>query len=236
MYGEAARLYDAIHDARGRDPDSEADALIHEIRQRAPEARTLLDIACGTGANMPRFGETFEVTGLDASSDMLAIASQRCPDALLVEADMRSFDLGRSFDAIVSIFSGIGYLIEESDLRQAVTAMSSHLRPGGVLALEGWIEPDEWLGASVSTDSCQTDEFALARVTTSDAEGMRSWFTTRYVVATLEGITSVDEHHVLRLSDPEEFATAYQQAGLTFERLPSFLRPGRGLYIGTASA
>jgi dTDP-3-amino-3,4,6-trideoxy-alpha-D-glucopyranose N,N-dimethyltransferase len=193
-----------------------------------------LDIACGTGANLPRFYETFEVTGLDASRDMLAVARKRCPDVLLVEADMRSFNLEKQFDAIVSVFSGIGYLIEESDLRKAVMTMSSHLKPGGVLALEGWIEPDEWSGASVSADSCETAELALARVTTSDAQGMRSSFTTRYTVATHEGITSVDEHHVLRLSDPQEFATAYQQAGLTFERLPNFLRPGRGLYIGMA--
>ncbi len=233
-YQEAARFYDAIHGARGRDPVSEADYLIREIQQRNPEARTLLDVACGTGANFPRFSELFEVMGLDASRDMLAIAHERYPEVPLVEADMRSFSVGKRFDAIVSVFSGIGYLTEESDLRQAILTMSSHLRPGGVLAIEGWVEPDEWLGPTVSADSCQTDELALARVTRSDAEGMRSRFTTRYTVATHEGITSVDEHHVMRLSDPEEFAVAYRQAGLTFERLPNLLRPGRGVCIGTA--
>ncbi len=232
MYREAARYYDAIHGARGRDPVSEADSLIREIQLRNPEARTLLDVACGTGANFPRFSESFEVTGLDSSPEMLAIAQERHPEIPLVEADMRSFSVDKRFDAIVSVFSGIGYLTEESDLRRAILTMSSHLRPGGVLALEGWVEPDEWWGPTVSADSCQTDEFALARVTRSDADGVRSQFTTRYIVATHEGITSIDEHHDMRLSDPEEFAVAYQQAGLTFERLPSLLRPGRGVYIG----
>ena len=234
MYGEAARFYDVIHGARGRDPDSEADSLVREIRLRNPGAHSLLDIACGTGATLPRFSESFEVVGLDASRDMLALAHERCPSVQLVEADMRSFNLGMKFDAVVSVFSGIGYLTEQSDLRQAVRTMASHLKPGGVLALEGWVEPEAWLGASVSADSWRTDELAVARVTKSDAEGMRSSFTARYTVATLQGITSIDEHHVLRLSDPEEFATAYQQAGLVFERLPSLLRPGRGGYIGLA--
>jgi SAM-dependent methyltransferase len=163
---------------------------------------------------------------------MLAIAQERYPEIPLVEADMRTFSVERRFDAIVSVFGGIGYLTEESDLRQAILTMSSHLRPGGVLALEGWVEPDEWWGPTVSADSCQSDEFALARVTKSDADGVRSHFTTRYIVATHEGITSIDEHHIMRLSDPEEFSAAYQQAGLTFERLPNLLRPGRGVYIG----
>jgi SAM-dependent methyltransferase len=232
MYREAARFYDAIHGARGRDPVSEADSLIREIQLRNPEARTLLDVACGTGANFPRFSESFEVMGLDASRDMLAIARERYPEIPLVVADMRSFSIERRFDAIVSVFSGIGYMTEESDLRQAILTMSAHLGPGGVLALEGWVEPDEWWGPTVSADSCQTDEFALARVTRSDADGVRSRFTTRYIEATHEGITSIDEDHVMRLSDPEEFAAAYQEAGLTFERLPSLLRPGRGVYIG----
>jgi dTDP-3-amino-3,4,6-trideoxy-alpha-D-glucopyranose N,N-dimethyltransferase len=166
---------------------------------------------------------------------MLAIARERCPKIPLVESDMRSFNLDTRFDAIVSVFSGIGYLTEESDLRRAVMTMASHLRPGGLLLLEGWVEPDEWLGASVSADSFQADDIAVARVTTSDAESLRSSFTTRYTVATLDGISTIDEHHVLRLSDPEEFESAYQEAGLTFERLPSFIRPGRSVYVGVAA-
>jgi len=235
VYGEAARLYDLIHSAKGRDPDSEGDLFVREIRLRNPEAQTLLDVACGTGANLNRFSESFAVTGLDASRDMLAIARERCPNIPLVESDMRSFNLDTRFDAVVSVFSGIGYLTEESDLRRAVMTMASHLRPGGLLVLEGWVEPDEWLGASVSADSFQAGDIAVARVTTSDAEGVRSSFTTRYTVATLDGISTIDEHHVLRLSDPEEFESAYREAGLTFERLPSFIRPGRGVYVGVAA-
>jgi dTDP-3-amino-3,4,6-trideoxy-alpha-D-glucopyranose N,N-dimethyltransferase len=136
----------------------------------------------------------------------------------------------------VSVFGRIGYLTEESDLREAMLTMSSHLRPGGVLALEGWVEPGERWGPTASADSCQTDEFALARVTRSDADGMRSRFTTRYIEATHEGITSIDEDHVMRLSDPVEFAAAYQRAGFTFERLAGLLRPGRGVYIGMKPA
>ena len=172
--------------------------------------------------------------GLDASEHMVALAREKCPDVEFVTADMRTFDLGRRFDAIVSLFSGVGYLVEESDLRDAVNTMAEHLNPGGVLALEGWVEVDQWLGASVSGDSCKFDDIAVARVTRSGADGMRSWFTCRYTVATNEGIDTIDEHHVLRLADPAEFSSAYGNAGLAFERLPNLLRGGRAVYVGVA--
>jgi ubiquinone/menaquinone biosynthesis C-methylase UbiE len=234
MYTDAARFYDLIHDALGRDPDAEADVFITEIRRRCASARTLLDVACGTGANLPRFAESFTVEGLDTSDEMLALAQERCPEVPFVRADMRSFNLGRRFDAVVSLFSGIGYLTEEPDLRQAIFTMAAHLNPGGVLMLEGWIEPDQWLGSSVSAGSCQTNEIAVARVAKSSAEGMRSVFSARYTAATNEGFVTVDEHHVMRFSDPIEFANAYDHAGLSFERLPHLLRPGRAAYVGIA--
>jgi SAM-dependent methyltransferase len=234
MYTDAAPLYDLIHEAKGRDAGAEANVFIREIRQRNPGARTLLDVACGTGANLPRFAESFEVMGLDASEHMVRLAQERCPEVEFVTADMRNFDLGRRFDAIVSLFSGVGYLVEESDLREAVSTMAKHLNPGGVLMLEGWVEVDQWLGSAVSVDSCQTDNAAIARVTRSGAEGMRSSFTCRYTVATNEGIDTIDEHHVMRLADPDEFVSAYGNAGLTFERLPNLLRAGRAVYVGVA--
>jgi N-dimethyltransferase len=234
VYTDAAPLYDLIHEARGRDPAAEADVFIREIRQRNPGARTLLDVACGTGANLPRFAESFEVMGLDASEDMVSLARQRCPDVEFVTADMRTFDLGRRFDVIVSLFSGVGYLVEESDLREAVSTMAKHLNAGGVLMLEGWVEVGQWRGSAVSVDCCQTDSAAIARVTRSDAEGMRSSFTCRYTVATNEGIDTIDEHHVMRLAEPDEFASAYDDGELRFERLPNLLREGRAVYVGVA--
>lgn len=232
LYKDAAPFYDLIHQAKGRDPDSEADAFVREILQRCPGARTLLDVACGTGANLPRFAQSFEVVGLDVSDSMLSLARTRCPDIECVAADMRSFDLGCQFDAIVSLFSGIGYMIEEADLRAAVSTLAGHLNPGGVLMLEGWVEVDHWLGSRVSADCCQTEQAAVARVTRSSAKGMRSSFTCRYIVATSEGIQTIDEHHVLRLAVPQEFASAFGDAGLSYERLPNLLREGRTAYIG----
>ena len=70
MYREAARfstMRSTAQEDATRSP--KLNSLIREIQLRNPGARTLLDVACGTGANFPRFSESFEVMGLDASRE-----------------------------------------------------------------------------------------------------------------------------------------------------------------------
>ena len=233
VYAEAAKYYDLIHDARGRDAAAEADLVVVELLRRHPQARSLLDVACGTGANLPRLAERFDVAGLDVSADMLALAAERAPNVPLISGDMREFDLGRRFDAVVCLFSGIGYLVELADLQRAVATMGRHLEPGGVLMIEGWVEPEHWLGSTVHAESARSEDVAVARVSRSNRNGQLCEISMRYTAATSDGITTLDELHVLRLSDPAEFEEAYRRAGLSFERLPHMLHPGRAVYVGT---
>jgi SAM-dependent methyltransferase len=232
MYGTAARFYDLIHDGLGRDARAEAELVIGEVRLRAPRARSLLDLGCGTGAHLPRFTEDFDVVGVDLSPQMLALAAKRLPGAILVEGDFRSFRLNRKFDVAVSLFSGIGYLTNQDDLRAAVANIAAHLNPGGVLLTEGWVEPDYWIEGRVNAETGRDSEVAVARVVRSSLSGMICEIEMRYTVVTPAAITSLDEQHRMRLSDPSEFADAYLAAGLDFGRLPHMLHPGRSVYAG----
>jgi SAM-dependent methyltransferase len=235
MYAEAARFYDVIHAATGRDPDAEADLVMGELRRRHPGPRSLLDVACGSGSNLSRFGEFCDVAGVDASAEMLALAGRRCPGVPLFHGDMRDFDLGRRFDAVVCLFSSIGYLTQPDDLAKAIVTMASHLDAGGVLMIEGWVEPEYWRGTTFNSASGTRSDLAVARVTRSHREGPLCHVSMRYTAASSEGVSTVDEDHVVRLSDPHEFEEAYRAAGLSFERLAHMLHPGRAVYVGASN-
>ena len=100
-------------------------------RARRPVA-TLLDVACGGGKNLFTLKRSFRCAGLDLSPAMLKLAGNLNPECEFVPGDMRSFDLGRTFDAIL-IDDGVSHLISRADLAAAFQAASRHLAPGGVL-------------------------------------------------------------------------------------------------------
>ncbi|MCI4360192.1 MAG: class I SAM-dependent methyltransferase, partial [Thermoplasmata archaeon] len=140
LYGPLAEQYDRIY--AEKEYDAEARELTRLARRYAPGARTLLDVACGTGRHLAAFRENFEVEGIDASPAMLRVARRRLGRSTrLTVGDMRSFDLGRTFDVLVCLFSAIGYLRTERDRRRTFRNFARHLAPGGVMLVEGWILP-----------------------------------------------------------------------------------------------
>lgn len=140
---DLAEVYEIIYRSRGKDWAAEATGVAREIRSRKPDAASLLDVACGTGAHLKTFGEVFQHTeGLEIAEPMRDLAARRLPEVKVHAGDMRAFDLGRTFDTVVCLFCAIGYLSEVEDMRSAVAAMARHLVPGGVLVIEPWWFPE----------------------------------------------------------------------------------------------
>lgn len=95
-------------------------------------AKTLLDIGCGGGKNLLNLGKEFVATGLDLSPTMIAQARERNPGCEVLEGDMRSFALGRTFDAIL-MDDAISCMDTREDFEAAFRTAFAHLAPGGVL-------------------------------------------------------------------------------------------------------
>ncbi len=100
----------------------------------ARSVNSLLDISCGGGKNIFHLKRHYQVTGLDLSSDMLKLATKLNPEATFVQADMRAYSLGKTFDAIL-VDDGVNHLITKEDLGQTLSNAYKHLNQGGVLIL-----------------------------------------------------------------------------------------------------
>ncbi|GAA1360097.1 class I SAM-dependent methyltransferase [Streptomyces beijiangensis] len=124
-YDTEAALYD---ETRGGVPRAEAAA--QAVLALVPDsARTLLDIACGTGivtARMHRPG--LRVLGADAAYGMARKAAERVPGAVVL-GDVRRLPFANaSLDAVSAVW--LLHLVPEA---QAVVAEAARvLRPGGV--------------------------------------------------------------------------------------------------------
>jgi SAM-dependent methyltransferase len=233
MFTKSARFYDAVYSFKDYVSEStKVDALIKERNQ---SARTLLDVACGTGMHLEHLRGRYDVEGLDLDPKLLAVARERLPGTWLHEDDMTSFDLGRRFDAVICLFSSIGYARTVEDLNRAVAAMARHLEPGGVLVVEPWITPEAWEDDHLGAVFVDEPDLKIARVNRSERDGRLSRFVFHYLVLTSEGVERFEEPHELGLFTHDEYVAAFRGAGLEVEHDPEGLM-GRGLYIGCASA
>lgn len=228
---EHAEIYDFIHAARGRDWSAEADVITRLIRERSPEAGSLLDVACGTGAHLERFAEHFgTVAGVELSPEMRRTATNRVPAARVHEGDMRRFELGRTFDAVLCMCFSLGYMSTVEELRRSVAVLVRHLAPGGVLVAEPWWFPEQFIDGFISASLAQEEGRAISRLSHSVRDGSVSRMTVRYTVAETTGIREFTEYETYSLFTREEYLDAFGQAGCEVEFLPDWPN-GRGLFI-----
>jgi ubiquinone/menaquinone biosynthesis C-methylase UbiE len=96
----------------------------------------VLEVAIGTGLNLPHYPPGVRLTGVDLSPVMLAAAAKRAADLGLTvdlseaDAEHLPFD-DASFDTVVCTLS----LCSVADERAAIAEMHRVLRPGGQLLL-----------------------------------------------------------------------------------------------------
>ena len=162
---------------------------------------------------------------------MLEVARQRLPGIVFHQADMVDFNLGRKFDAIVCLFSSIGYVKTVSRLKQTLRNMARHLHPGGVLIVEPWLKPEVYKPGKLHAVFVDQPDLKLARMSISEREGSIAKFDFHFLVATHEGIEYFVEHHEMGLFSHEDYVAAFKEAGLEVTCDSEGLT-GRGLYIG----
>ncbi|MFJ1812601.1 MULTISPECIES: class I SAM-dependent methyltransferase [unclassified Streptomyces] len=129
-YDEEAERYDVW---RGGEPRAAAaaQAVLGLVPARA---RSLLDVACGTGIVTRRLAAGrpgLRVTGLDRAPAMARHAAARLPGAVVLADGCRLPFRDAEFDAVSSVW--LLHLVEDvADARRIVAECARVLRPGGV--------------------------------------------------------------------------------------------------------
>jgi SAM-dependent methyltransferase len=237
MFRKSAVYYDAIYRAMGKDYAAEA-ARVHDLIQGRKQSagHRLLDVACGTGGHVQYLKERYDVDGLDSSPEMLGIARSRNPDLRFHLADMTNFQLHEAFDAVVCLFSGIGYVKTVEKLRQTAQTLAHHTAPGGVVIIDGWVPLDQWSPGHLTALYVNEPELKIARISRSEQEGTLSIMDMHHLIATPEGVDYFVERHEMGLFTPDEYQAALEQAGLRATYEPGGGLSGRGVYIGLQPA
>ncbi|HEY7410211.1 MAG TPA: class I SAM-dependent methyltransferase [Vicinamibacteria bacterium] len=109
-----------------------ADLLPALLGATLPPPRTLLELGCGGGSLAFHLKRRLELTLTDRSPQMLAVSRAANPECAHALGDMRTLDLGRTFD-LVLVHDAVMYMTDEASLRAALRTAARHCRPGGAV-------------------------------------------------------------------------------------------------------
>jgi SAM-dependent methyltransferase len=131
-YAAFSRFYDRIVGDRSE----EIGRVLGYIEQYRPTATSLLELGCGTGALLEGLAGKLEVTGVDRSPEMLAIAAGRLPSARLVRADMTEFSLEARYDVVICMFDTLNHVPSFPAWRSLFDRVDNHLADDGLFIFD----------------------------------------------------------------------------------------------------
>ncbi len=127
------RLYQDAELAQFYDLENDWAADLDYCRDLAKDARSVLDLGCGTGRVVAELAGGRDVVGVDPAEPMLDIARTRPggDEVSWVRADARSVRLEQKFDLVVLTGHAFQVFLTEQDQRAVLETIAAHLTPEG---------------------------------------------------------------------------------------------------------
>lgn len=231
MFSESADFYDLIY-GRFKDYRAESERVAKMIRERNPAAKTILDVACGTGEHARHLRELgFYVDGVDVDPRFVELARRKNPSGRFFCQDMVELDLDDTYDAVLCLFSSVGYLRTEERLRASIERLARHVVEGGLVVVEPWFGPGEMEDGYIAMHTAEREDIKVCRMSRTTIEEEISRLEFEYLVGRREGLERRREVHELGLFTRAQMERAFHDAGLEVDYDPEGLL-GRGLYVG----
>jgi len=235
VFEASAEHYDLIYSTL-KDYDKEAADVAALLRRFLPPCRTILDVACGTGEHARRLAsDGFDVDGLDLNAAFVASAQAKHPTGRFFVADMSDFRVERRYDAIVCLFSSIGYLRTIDRVEAALRCFRDHLAPGGAAVVEPWFPPGVLSTTRVFRNSGEANGVRVDRTARNEIVGRLSRLHFDYAVTDGAATRRFSEVHDLGLFTTDEMLDACLRAGFDADHDPAGLTD-RGLFVCRARA
>jgi len=230
--------YSAFYDLLYRDKDYVAEVryVAEKIRSASPSARSILELGSGTGRHGRLLADMgFDVYGVERSTDMVAVANSHDKSAsdsngrfACQVGDICDLDLGRRFDAVISLFHVISYQTTDEALSSTFAVAASHLAPGGVFLF------DVWHGPAVMADpprrrikTVSDDRYRVHRMARPEVNRDRNTVKVIYDMECEDRgggeVIRFSEDHLMRYLFEPEIGRVAVQNGMRIEESEEFL-------------
>jgi len=216
MYDILAKCYDSFQDV---DYHAFVDFYEAVFQKHGLTPKLVLDLGCGTGnVTIPMAERGYEMIGLDASEDMLHLASEKAKQAgqeiLFLHQDMTEFELYGTVDAMVCALDGINYLTGDHDVVSMLKLLHCYLNPGGIFIFDV-NTPYKFKEILDGNTFVYEDEDAFC-VWENSLEGDICYFDLTFFLQNTDGSYSrQEEYQEERVYTTEEIKGMIADAGLT---------------------
>lgn len=217
LYKNLAKFYDLLYSYR--DYNCEASFLIKNLPTK--KNQTMLDVACGTGVHLEAIRKKLpsaKLTGIDLNVEMLNVARQKSLSARLIQADMREFNLGKSYNLVYCLSSSIQYNLSTEDFEKTISNMRNHAIGGKVIFDLAYCM-ERWKEGYTNITANSTDRFDVAELYTSHSSKGFSYWNPLYLVKDRQ-TGKLDMHvdkHKIKLWSISEVSDILSSRAIPFE-------------------
>jgi cyclopropane fatty-acyl-phospholipid synthase-like methyltransferase len=158
LYDENAEAWDGLRGSNLQEKE-----WLDRFLGFVPPGGSILDIGCGSGEPIARYliERGFRVTGIDSSPSLIGICKKRFHDAEWLVSDMRTLDLGRSFDGVLAWHSF--FHLTPEDQRPMFARFAAHAKEGAPLMFTSGprhgVAMGEWQGEPLYHASLAPEEY-----------------------------------------------------------------------------
>lgn len=222
MYKNFAYIYDQLMDEVDYENWFNYIESIFKKYRKSPKG--VLEMASGTGSLSYYLAKKgYDLTCFDLSDDMLSIAYNKLEkfnNVRLLRQNMKDFQLGEKFQAVVSICDSINYILDEGDLLQTFKNVKEHLDEDGIFIFD--INSHYKLSQIIADNTFIEDREDIYYIWQNyfDQEESLAEFYLTFFTREGDKYSRFDEEHVERAYHKEEILDLLRAAGFT--RLASY--------------
>jgi len=224
QYSGLSRIYDYL--VAGVDFDAWIDYAEALLRHFGLQARSVADMACGTGNTAIPFARRgYKTFGIDIAGEMLALARAKSAAENLsitfLKQDMRHLRLPEKVDLITCFHDGLNYLLEIEDIKQTFHKVNENLLDRGAFIFD--LNAVTWLSGSDNSITVVDDSDMTIIWETGYNKTANIWH------INLTGFVREGEYY-------KKFAESHREKAYRPEEIASYLEDTGFMLLGSFNA
>ena len=230
VFKSYANYYDLLY--QDKDYEEECDFIEEAFKKYSGiKVKSILELGSGTGGHaIPLAKRKYGMTGIDVSEGMLKIAKQKTAKLnLKIDlqlCDIRDFEFGRKFDAVICMFAVFNYITETGDIIKTLRNVKKHLNKGGLFII------DIWNGLAVMrilpstrVKVIEKGKIKIIRAVEPELDAVNHICRNHYTMLILEKdkvIEEIKETHIIRYLFPQEIKHYLELTGFEVLKMCEF--------------